>query len=1039
LTGLQLPIVYPSRFSQTPDRQLGPIPDGRLQSMGTTDESGHVELLLPSPESVASFEAEVEENVFVTWTVASSTVAVPKTWSETLKVPELRRLPIRVSTVGDDLVDLRITASTIPLTSYGATTGTRHYIQLDDAGLGTAVIQNEAILMLRNRNKKSTERFLSQGWIQSSASLEKIDVAFDKGVSVSGRVVASDGKPAPDVSLFSMTQGESIVLSTNADGRFEFSAPAGQMMLVPAENSGYRARELTEQSALTIPSGKPSHYVGDITLIRFKSLKGLVKDESGNAVPSATVRATWNEPDPRTPQVVIERDEQVTTNADGEFAIVEIEPDAEVSLTADHDGAVTDRIRTVPAGQLDQVATLSISHAAAISVSGRITDGDGSGISGLSVTLRHRLKSPVINAEAPIGEDVACVTLVTDTDGRYTTPKTLPPWGEYIAVIRPATSREADSGWKAAKSGEPLVLPPIEESRTGKILGRVATVDGKPIAGSRVVVLTSEGQSEVASNADGTFTIDRPAGRAPLLIANADGRMSNGVALELSSQPLEIVLPEPDELPLKSAVALSESSQTATNWTPEQKRELALKLVDGLHNADPQMQMQFDAAIARAFPDRIMEKLESLPAANTQPGQMIRGSLAMGLAIDRPQEALRILDELPDGVMKLMMMVQFESVVQLDEDARLQLLARIVQDARGINEAQYRVITLGFAAERLLDRGQRESGELLLRETLEDAKNLAPAAWSAYARGAFAEELAQVDADVALELIEPITDVFEFNRHLQNIAHELATIDPDRAIAILDNFRAPDANRKPIVDERDGAAVRVCYRMIRIAPTKAIELARTIKHDSMRVYAFSVMIESLLRDDSGDARAQALRLHDEAWQMLTDTNKDADLSEVAWLYPSTMAAALCKHTAELAPNQLPHRIWQTIALRRPMEKSGAYTLAGKGCCCEMALLLARVDRNQAHRVARWLPSPSDGGSHFATYVSSARPAASLIAELQPQQCEAALDAVTDEASKDRLRLGLVKALTRTGDAQDRAVRQNMILWFPDDEDHGPID
>ncbi len=82
------------------------------------------------------------------------------------------------------------------------------------------------------------------------------------------------------------------------------------------------------------------------------------------------------------------------------------------------------------------------------------------------------------------------------------------------------------------------------------------------------------------------------------------------------------------------------------------------------------MQMQFNSDIARTFPDGIMKKLESLPAANKQAGQMIRGSLAMGLARDRPQEGLRILDQLPDGVMKLMMMVQFESVVQLDEDAR---------------------------------------------------------------------------------------------------------------------------------------------------------------------------------------------------------------------------------------------------------------------------------------------------------------------------------------------------------------------------------
>ena len=65
----------------------------------------------------------------------------------------------------------------------------------------------------------------------------------------------------------------------------------------------------------------------------------------------------------------------------------------------------------------------------------------------------------------------------------------------------------------------------INSLTAAELHGIVLDTNGEPIAGARVVVLTSEGQAEVASNADGTFTIDRPAGRAPLLIATADGRM----------------------------------------------------------------------------------------------------------------------------------------------------------------------------------------------------------------------------------------------------------------------------------------------------------------------------------------------------------------------------------------------------------------------------------------------------------------------------------------------------------------------------------
>ena len=73
---------------------------------------------------------------------------------------------------------------------------------------------------------------------------------------------------------------------------------------------------------------------------------------------------------------------------------------------------------------------------------------------------------------------------------------------------------------------------------------------------------------------------------------------------------------------------------------------------------------------------------------------------------------------------------------------------------------------------------------------------------------------------------------------------------------------------------------------------------------------------------------------------------------------------------------------------------------------------------------------------FADY---SRPAAELLAELHPDHCEGALDVIKDPASNERLRTGLISALARTGDAHQRAIRNNLLLWFPDDEDMGPVD
>jgi hypothetical protein len=201
------------------------------------------------------------------------------------------------------------------------------------------------------------------------------------------------------------------------------------------------------------------------------------------------------------------------------------------------------------------------------------------------------------------------------------------------------------------------------------------------------------------------------------------------------------------------------------------------------------------------------------------------------------------------------------------------------------------------------------------------------------------------------------------------------------------------------------------------------------------------MIDSLLSQDevSDSDRQLAGRLHQEAWQMLQRVRREEDLSEVAYLFPSTIAGLLLEQTAEIDRFQLPYRIWQTIALRRPFIASGRYGFAGFACACEMALTIVDVDLRRARQVASWLPSPSGGTNQFSAYFQAARGAPQLIAELYPDQCEEALNAVTDTALNNRLRLGLVQTLLRTDIARSRAKRSNFALWFPDDEDHVPID
>ena len=1043
LTGLLAPAIYPPRFSRRAARQWAAIPDGPLRSTGTTDDSGIAEMLLPPLESVATIEAEIEKNVVVNWSVYSSNVSVPKNWSETLRVPESRRLPVEVTFGAGAASDLRLSVISTPQQGNTATTTIRHAIDLNPDGMATVQVRTEATLSLRNTSDHPTDMRLSQGWgwFDNSTTLKKLSVSFGKGVRVTGRAVSTGGEPAGAIRLIVRSGGMVSDASTDDNGRFEFDAPAGRVLLIPSGRSGYRLIKFSLGSLLFVPKGKETHDLGDVAFIRLKSLKGHVRDETGKAVGGAIVTALWDEPDVKSPEIRHRRVERIETGDDGAFTIPGLDPSAEPMLAARRDGAVTERLQLFDLDTPDDPVSLTVARAAATVVSGRVIDQSGNGLGGLEVTLRHRLRLPPNDAHLPFGADVDGIRLITDESGAYATPKTLPPWGEYVALIRTGTKREAVSGWKSALSGTAIVLPTIEDAATAKITGRILTTDGMPVSKARIVVLTSDGQQESQSNDDGTFAIDRPAGRMPLLIAEADGFLANGVPIESEQAALEIVLPRTDQLPLKSQVAGEADAPQPARWTVERKRELAVKLADGFGAADPRTKASADRAIARYLPDRILERLDSLPPNDQMIGQLIRMSLANGLAEDRLEEGLRLLNAFPDGPMKIHGLAGFERAAKMNDADRMQLLARIVQDARGVRQAEHRVAVLGVIGGRLLDLRQRDSGEALLRDSLKDAKKLAPVARGGYARGAYAQELARVDADGALELIEPLTETSEFNRYLESIAHELALIDPGRAVAILDMMRVPDKNHRPIADEREQAALRVCYRMIRVAPEKAVNLGRSIEHMALGSYCFGLMAESLLgQEDVNDADGGlARRLHDEAWRMLAGVRRERDLSQLRYLYPSTVAAYLLRHTAELAPQQLPHRIWQTIALRRPIEKSGDYHLAGLDCTCEMALMMADVDRNEARNLARWLPTPASGSSRFALYVQSVRSAAALIVELNPDQCEAALEVVTDARANQILRLRSVQALLRTGNARARANRGAMALWFPDDEDIGPVD
>ena len=168
---------------------------------------------------------------------------------------------------------------------------------------------------------------------------------------------------------------------------------------------------------------------------------------------------------------------------------------------------------------------------------------------------------------------------------------------------------------------------------------------------------------------------------------------------------------------------------------------------------------------------------------------------------------------------------------------RLELLDQALLQARGVKEADKRPLCLGRIADRLLELGETDKATKLLREGEKLARELPNAAFAGYVRGAFAEELAQIDLDAALALTKDLSDPREFDRHHGNIAHELAGKDPaaaERVLAMVRNRRQRDSRRS--------ASATGWPRWTCPAPGGSPEV---IQHTLMKPYALGMMAQAL--------------------------------------------------------------------------------------------------------------------------------------------------------------------------------------------------
>ncbi len=658
-------------------------------------------------------------------------------------------------------------------------------------------------------------------------------------------------------------------------------------------------------------------------------------------------------------------------------------------------------------------------------LAGRIVVDDPRALQGLKLLL-----FTVSTAGGPDGSSGRTEPLL-DSSGRFEVPE-LSVGTLYITVRVPEKSplKFITPRNKLIEAGR-LTQVTISEQKPAKtrtLAGRVIDAKGNPVAGATIFQSgDAPTRTETSSGAEGRFSLPGVAEASTFVFARANGFRFAGRTIEAGVTDLTLTLTRESERPAKTMRSL------VPPGTPEQENAVVHRLIDAyatkaLEKGDTNDKVQVLEVLARVDPARTLELTEGKTLTEPFLKAMFRLRVAAALLESAPDEALAVAESIDDPAARAMALLKAVDALPATERAKKQeLLDRALIGAKAAREPTgIRMILTGQVAERWLDMGLAERGTALLREIQPDAEQLPNAAWPAYAKGAFAEELCQIDLDAALKLTKGLSDAREHDRHLVNIAHELAGKDPAAAERVLGMLKEPY--------QHDQCVVRIAYRMAPVDLARARRLAKTAVDPVMRGYAIGM---SALGLAEAKKTADATALLREAMDTLGTAGEWGTSPTRSPCERASTCAALVAVAERIDSDLVSETFWRALSVRAPRrpdavrDPSAFYDLG-------VGLLLARYDREVARSlVARHLgPEASmadlagDRGLAFAaTAVIDPAWAVELIERLPD---DSGLDA---NKKKNGARLAAAAALARHGEARWRFLLYHYAhLWVADSED-----
>jgi hypothetical protein len=568
-----------------------------------------------------------------------------------------------------------------------------------------------------------------------------------------------------------------------------------------------------------------------------------------------------------------------------------------------------------------------------------------------------------------------------------------------------------------------LLNPPAVVSAEGParrhVAGVVRDTQGRPIPDARIYA-GAEAAGSSARNTDdqGRFELDLPNLAFPIA-ALADGHEPGGVLLPKDQVDCQITLRragEPPSAPLRTR---------APQLPREEERALAKNLLNpvierGLAAREKKTELIRPLeALAWVDPARLLELADQNLFNEPFYDNMFRQRVVEALLESSPDEAIAVIEAMAEPRFRALSYVYAAKHFLGRDNARVPpLLDQAQVEGRLADPPWLRVIATGQIGECWLDLGNREKGVALLNEAKSAAGSLTQAAHDGYARGALAEELAQIDLPAALDIMKDLTDPRELDRHHANVAQEIAASNPAEAIRVLG-----------LIKERwqiERQTIPVLYRMVTVDPDRALALAQTMKGTTLRAYGLGLMASRLAPSN----KPRALEIFAQAVAAL-DLPDGSD-QKIFGMYPAECIAAILLPIAEeLDPNLTPGLLWKSIALQ-----------TGQGFReFQLATLLARFDQPLAQALLDHEMATLD--RHSVLGGSGKQPFAAF-AVIDPKRLPAFLEKLPDESpmnprgTKAAAVTVIANILGREGERRWKHLLQNeFFMWFPDIEDIDP--